>query len=386
MTQDDFLRAINLDEVTTHTDETGMTIFHYRNCNPDSDFNLKQLRGVIVNASGDVVCRRVGYTPMYVVDDVDTDITSILGVDEDTVVAVSRAVEGAMVTIYAGDRLSTARRSDAYNSFWGSSKSFGELFDECFPNWRDEMAKLSEAERKYSYTFFITHPDIYYVAPNQLHMGPSVTHIATYDGMNLVECPPTLGVQTAEKFHMTVRDVMNFMHSEKVNRSQYHGIYVVVNGLTYKFIRADYHQRLQIRGNTPDIQGRYLDLRRNDSEMLRQFIEMFPDQWNIFADIEYQLDQIYGMLHWAYRQRYIKGNYLWLAEPANHVLREIHERHMTMQNDMGVREPITAEDIAEYVDFEVPIFDIYRPLNDSKRTKTLWHMAEFLGRESDVFA
>lgn len=379
-TEDEFNNhfAMDIHRVSRRVDNiSGRKLYHYNECSMNDSFDLRQIRGVIFDSDGKLICRRMGYTPTYVIGKNSTNnVATILGINPSDNVNFTYATEGTMVTIYGGEYLSTSRSINAYQSHWGSTKSFGELFDECFPNWREKIAfseKIVDGAKNYSYTYFITHPEIRYAKPYNVKSKMSITHIATFNGMIQID-GNTLGIAKATQINSTAEELQSILENCNMDES-YHGVYVVFNGQTYKFITEEYNYMLEIRGNTPDLITRYLECRR-DTEKLTKLIDNFPESLPTFANVEYQLDLITGMLYKAYRERYVKGNYYWIAEPANHIVRDMHGLYSDLNN----------EDVTNYLDKNVSIFEIYLPTYASKHTKTLWYMANTLGKESGIYS
>ena len=125
-TETDTIKKIDQD------DTYKLELYSYTTCDLSSDTSVKQTRGVVVNALDDsVVLRSFNYTPEF--NEYQIDLIQPLLSDE----MVRKSLfydshEGSLLrAFYFMDKwfLSTHRKLDAFKTKWGSTETFGEIFE-----------------------------------------------------------------------------------------------------------------------------------------------------------------------------------------------------------------------------------------------------------------
>ena len=118
---------------------TGLHLYSYNNCDvsSESENDLKDCRGIILDKNGDLVSKGFPFTNEVVINK-NTFNDSVKTVDEDVLgehviksCDVFESHEGAIIRVFCyQDKwfVSTNRRLNAFKSKWSSRESFGEIF------------------------------------------------------------------------------------------------------------------------------------------------------------------------------------------------------------------------------------------------------------------
>ena len=109
------------------------------------------------------------------------------------------------------------------------------------------------------------------------------------------------------------------------------------NTFQIKVLNHDYSKLLKVRGNDPNIERRYLEIRQ-DPELSQSLKEMYFDKREIFEQIDKELEKIAIILHKIYMKRYVwnKGMYLKLPKEDHIFLTKCHEWHITNRSENKV--------------------------------------------------
>lgn len=232
--------------------------------------------------------------------------------------AVTEYVDGTLIRAYCLDSkdwyLSTNCVINAYNSYWGSAKSFGDLFDQClfgvdsgvhFAN-SSFAAKLNP---KCSYQFI-------------LKADSSVLcHIGTFDHILLqyvdVEGAIDGGVQAVKAsgtVYETVADIQAAVENDNYNGQGvifYPQAGAPTQAPRYKLLSQKFSKQRALLGNTPDLHLRSLQClaEGTDSQLLQEFAHV-PKITRAMAVVQEKLAVIIKEVHALYIEKYVKRNRL----------------------------------------------------------------------------
>ncbi len=323
--------------------QTGLQLWSYSHCTDDSSEAVKQCRGVVLDGDK-IVSRMFGYTKEYTEQDEDA-IRAELSLYDGQMYMVP-ALEGTIVRLfYSHNRwfLSTFRKLDAYNSRWGSDKTFGELFQKALlneythynPKFNETLGALEDPAHLFdrfcsilntenTYTFIIqTTTETRQVCKGQDPQRMWFMGLFDKDG----------------NFHPTAEDVPISSHFEKcknatvdiiMNRvkitdiSYHQGVMVYLpNNTQIKIAHSSYAELQAIRGNTPSIVSRYMEV-YNDEQTKNMLRTMYPERIWQFNTIDANIKNICGYIHRVYIGRYIKKQYIFVHPLLNYLLKELH--------------------------------------------------------------
>ena len=115
---------IDLNSVKIVDSLNDLSIYHYLDCDVNTDKETKKYRGVVMNNEGKTICRSFGFTPE--IDETDEELmTSVVEqfLKQENVRALE-AYEATLLRAYFHDEkwhISTCRKLDAFKSKWGSN-------------------------------------------------------------------------------------------------------------------------------------------------------------------------------------------------------------------------------------------------------------------------
>lgn len=246
-------------------------------------------------------------------------------------------------------RVSTGKKLDAFDSFWGTNESFGSQFEHAVEqiNGVSEMGLdlfFQSLDQNNKYFFLVplkgeqridsVREDNEYkvwlaaVEDNQGVIQMNVT-IDMY-GKNVWDYLPRIKFETREElkeyivnnYKTSVTGVM--IHNPEKN------VFV-------KIVHPEYLYKHRLRGNKPNIRERYIDLLKNnssDESVLRS-------QHDVLEQLNNRLKEKINLLHKQYCQRYIHKDYQLLPRYDHITLKECHAFYI--EN----RKPITAANVRE---------------------------------------
>lgn len=202
---------------------------------------------------------------------------------------------------------STNKCIDGKDSFWSCQKSFDELFWEIF-NTSDNLEILSHLDKNKTYFFVLNHRENRIVVNHKFN---NLIYISSID--NETQEEDFTNVFYNKSPHRNIRRVKNINNSiitenfdfESLYNKMYRGVIIKINGVSYKYDFKEYILLKSIRGNTPDIKTRYIEL-LNNPEALLIIEKSYPEYKNEFITIKRSLYNLYKKIHSLYIESHIK--------------------------------------------------------------------------------
>jgi hypothetical protein len=210
---------------------------------------------------------------------------------------VSKYVPGTLIRAYwtqSGWRISTTAVMNAYDSYWGSEKSFGDMVAESLggKHFAQATELLSELREHCSYQFILQ--------PGVLH------HIGTYDNINLkyvsqvlTNYPPIMTV-TCD----TLEDIRALLALNAHGVIFYPQAAEASQAPRYKMLTSTFSAHRALLGNTPDMYLRFIECWTEGTTA--QLMQTHPQFVPIGAAVMNGLNQAVVSLHEAYMKRYVK--------------------------------------------------------------------------------
>lgn len=333
-----------VDENIKLTDTYGeLKLYHYTECNDQSNEMIKRNRGIIRNAEDKIVCSSFGYTQEVCSNNPEL-IKSI--VSNFSQCHIYDAEEGATIRLfYHKDRwnISTHRKINAYFSKWGNPKckSFGELFMEglvwelkngCLKdvlfteeNVFDEYCNLLDINKTYAFLVRNCRENrIVCVEPEH----PQIFFIGSFDNKtNLLVEGNTSHISYPHLNNFSsIEDVITYVNNIDYTRKQGVIIYMP-NQTQLKILNPIYCDYFKIRGNEPSIKFRYLQL-RTDKNSVAMLYNLYPEFINEFEKYENILTDLGAKIHKSYIKRYINNEYISVPQPEYFIMQRCHEWHL----------------------------------------------------------
>lgn len=296
------------------------------------------IRGVILYVDekfrARVVCQSFPHTLDISVDEVDdADLTC------DTV--YSMAYEGTIMRMFNSPAtgkwyLSTHKSIDGRASKW-NGPPFGELFDEL---WGDEkeFAYDEYMREDRCYVFLVSHPQ------NRIVCKINTPSIRLVDVMGLTlgdECTlekehpyvgPKVSIQFSEGTEATLTDIKRDLkeYVRTMDWTEYTGIFcdtIHSDGMRicHKVIPDGYTLSREVRGNTPSIRMRYLQMYCvNDTDGMEALANLFPEHTDMFTATKVGVEvDVPAILCEKYAIRYEMGEYLRLSRGVYYILETV---------------------------------------------------------------
>ena len=242
--------------------------------------------------------------------------------------------------------VSTHKKLDAFESYWGSSKSYGELFkDEIYRMFltRNENSKLSRDEifdifldslpTDKHYTFLMCSNDENKVVSS---LNNKILFVGSFDRETNFYQPHTTGLSCVIDFEVPVKievessqDILDYM--EKVDYTHQQGIIAIRRDKfdLFKIINDTYKVKSMLRGNNSNLIYRYFQLvSLKETEMLLDFVDLFKNSQPAFLDAERDIMEMCIYLHQTYFMRYIQKKFVFVSPIYHSVLKSIHNWHI----------------------------------------------------------
>ncbi len=375
--------------------------YTFTECDENSPLVQQLYRGIIKNENGEVICQSFGYTPEFSHTDDENLIKFVEPVLKSSKCYVS--YEGSIIRLFYNKtsdntntcwQLSTHRKIDSFNSRWGSSKSYGELFVNALVerdatllegNTKDDNGNFvyekvieeytikNKLDKNYNYIFMITtsnenrivceneNNQVFFVGAfnsnnvvKRTHTFSELGYLPIFEYISPDKITNT-GFETPTLVDIKdMNELKEYVSNVDYKKSQ--GLIFITNeGRTVKVLNDKYYYYSKLRGNNPNILLRYLELQyEKDKQRVKEFVELYDDKRELFIEFGKVLDDICGNIYRKYRNRFVR-KMVSIAPPEQYyVIRELHDHFLRDK----VNNIVTPQRVAMYV-FEMSPERIY---------------------------
>ena len=310
----------------TDQDTSGNLVnYCYDNCDNNSLNDLKLVRGLIYKNNKPFI-KSFGYTPEYTINTIPDDVKQTITNNFQNL-RFFYSLEGTLLRLYWNDindkwYISTHKKLNARNSRWGSTKTYGEIIDSILP--KDFYNSLN---KDYCYLLILTpNEDNRIVCNTYLNQ---LFHVGTFDKDFNLSYDFDISIQKpVEVGFGSYFDLCEHLSNSTFPYYSHQGI-IICNDQTQtniKLINNIYNEFKKIRGNTPSVLFRYLEL-RNDQNDISNLKMMFPTHIDKFNYYEELIHTISRKLFNEYMLRYVKHQFKEVTSFEHFILKQAHSWH-----------------------------------------------------------
>lgn len=309
-------------------------------------------RGMIFkNTDNEIIANTFPYTEEYGI----ANICEIEKIISEGQWRFYKSYEGTIIRIIHAEQdgvvkrlVCTHKKLDAFESYWGSDKSYGELFkleiNRLFmlSNTASKLSKdevfdlfLDSLDTSKHYTFLLTSNDDNKIVSSK---NNKIYYVGSFDR------------ETNKYNYDTESDLFSFVkidYPERIDTtSSGNNIFDYVNSIDYtesqgllafrqdkfelfKVVNDRYKIKSLLRGNNSNLTYRYIQLKYiNNKEMLSEFIELFKNKMTDFVSTDNDIFNMAVYLHGIYYKRYIEKKFVYTDAVYHSVLKSIHAWHL----------------------------------------------------------
>jgi hypothetical protein len=361
-------KNMNIENTIDNIDNSDITdtfdnlkLYHFDKCDKTSDKQVKELRGNIYDFSDKLVCKTFPFISEYSKNEwkkMNDDNKNLKNIE------MFKAVEGTMIRVYFHDNqwhLSTHRKINAFDSYWGSKNSYGEMFLQAlsyqFMNVESEAVGENKEENdnknvlnvedkthlfdRFCEKLDTNHVYAFILTPNndsrivcEVFDSPAIYICGVFDKngkyLGLTdESIDKLGIEQIEK-------VDNFDEIDNINYLEHPGLIIYKKNDegdiddVVKVLVDDYVKLSKLRNNQANIKYRYFELRNNqnksfvDYKLFSDFLALYKNRDNDFKIFESNYLQLNELVFDKYQGRYVKKNFELLGKHLHYILLQCH--------------------------------------------------------------
>jgi hypothetical protein len=329
------------DQVEITDQEDNLRVLNYKECSNDSPMELKKVRGMVEEIdTGRILFKTFPYTEGYS----PSETSLVIGNIEDW--EVYHSIEGTMVRVFWYNGrwyISTHKKLNAFKSRWSSRKSFGEMFRDFWVgvSGGDENVLeklLDDLDQSYVYFFLIRfNHENRMVCQVEKDAKEHVLFIGRWkdEEVGLEREWPYMEkwrISSPKKLDLQVEEIPEYVQNIDINRYQGLILFHRQEHRHIKIISPEYERLYRVRGNNPNIRFRYLEVRQ-DLELRKEIINLYPPYQDIFLEYENILFQIAKLVRYYYIQRYIKNKYVTLPKEEYVLMKKCHDWYLSNRNE-----------------------------------------------------
>jgi len=277
--------------------------------------------------------------------------------------------------------VATHKKLDAFESYWGSYVSYGELFqNEIYSmflkhNPDSELSNdkvfelfLDSLDTSLHYTFLLTSNDENKIVSS---LNNKIFFAGSFDRETNKYNPPET-TNSSQLFPFDIPEQINFKTSqdiidyiEKVDYKESQGILAIQKDefKLFKVINDEYSRKTLLRGNNSSLIHRYLQLKFiGDDQMFFEFMDLFNYKIQLFQQIESDIQNLALYIHSVYYARYIEKTFVYVNPVFHSVLKSIHYWH-----NMDKRKNITTLKVVYQKLQETDYNTVYKLMKEYKK-------------------
>lgn len=337
-------KDINDDDIVDTFED--LKLYHFDKCENTSSKSVKELRGNIYDFADKLVCKTFPFVSEYTKDEWKKIERNEKNVE------YFKAVEGTLVRLYIYNNkwhLSTHKKINAFDSYWGSNDSYGTMFIQAlkyhFMNENEEKEMEVENESHIFDRFCEKlNPDHVYafiLTPNndsrivcEVFESPVfyVCGVFDKDGkyLGLID-------ENIDKLNLyTLEKVNNFDEIDNINHFEHPGLIMYKTNddgsidEIVKIITNDYAKLAKLRNNQSNIKYRYFELRNNQNsslenyKMFADFLALYKNRDRDFKSFESDYLRLNELVFDEYRSRHVNKNFKMLGKHLHFILLQCH--------------------------------------------------------------
>lgn len=262
---------------------------------------------ILKKTTNEIVCFGFPYTQEVKVNDAAPFSGSIVA---------SEYIDGTLIRAFhdgSNWRLSTNGSINAYDSYWISSKSFGELFDAflcriyaepvSFPN----SPLTQRLDTACTYEFILMDPSVhlqYSKKSSVYHVGTFSNKTQQYVNYTVDRHIPVPESFTCDSFSQLVEKLAS--NPDKSGYVFYSSAHKASQLTRCKLLSEEYLKRRQLLGNTPNMYLRYLECKADGTD--KDLLTCFPHLRYFSSWVEHCLKSVAKTVHQAYSDKFILKN------------------------------------------------------------------------------
>jgi hypothetical protein len=233
-------------------------------------------------------------------------------------IVASEYIDGSLIRAFHDGsiwRLSTNGVINAYNSFWISDKSFGELFDDCLSRIYKEKTLFAESklakmlDKNCSYQFILSHPSVHLIH-SICHKTPRsfIYHVGTYSNSEqvYVSRPMDKHIHSPKTAICTSLDELQTKLPGAKGYILYSEVHKATQSPRYKLLSPEYLSLRKLIGNTPNLYLRYLECVAEGTH--KELIYCFPNLRFYSSWVDRCLVDVSKTVFSAYVEKFMKKN------------------------------------------------------------------------------
>lgn len=290
---------------------------------------VNHIRGTIIHITPDGECKILAQSFPFS-DDINVEELSSGNFSFDETYRVTEVYEGTVIRIYKGPitgewYFSTHKKIHGRKSKW-SGPTFGDIFDSMWMPEENNFDNYFKSDR--CYIFILAHPENKLVCSFE----PNIRLVAIHnfdqvfnDGyssdykitnnLKLEKTHPHVIIHNDTFSNLTSKDELKeIVNSIPFSRST--GVFVYKLDETrkkfvdyYKLTSSEYLSKRLLRGNEPNLKLRYLEFKIENSDRLKEFLELFSESTYLFNDVDKEFDRLTIYLKKFYNRRYKNKEY-----------------------------------------------------------------------------
>lgn len=312
-----------------HDREQNLYIIKHCHKSDKTNMIVKECDGIILDSKCNIVCYSGKYGDVVSYYDIDAKINNINNLIDEY--EFFEFLDGSCIRMYYFNNtwnVGTKGHTNAEKSKWSSEKNFLLLFQEALVNYPDFNTEVFDKNN--TYVFLLQHTENKIVCPvdaNKIYL------LDVYNNQDMVKLnSKNLNLNVDTIMNLTIKnvnDIKIFLELQDISNK---GIYINNKNNNDKLFVFNklYDDRQKIKGNTLDINKRYLNLRCGNRS--HKFLEQFPEYYETIKQLEKNIYDNVLHIHSLYIKKHVKKENITISQNEYKYLFPIHGYYLRTGN------------------------------------------------------
>lgn len=278
---------------------------------------------------------------------------------------ITESIEGSIIRIFFADNqwfISTTRKLNAFQSRWGGKDSFGILLSQSlehrystcleFKEWIESSDVNSTHSILDKFLSLLQREQVYEFILECTKQTRRVCTPKSFPKLYLINENISLPLPSPKEYNFSsIRDAFTLVDNS--DPFQFAGLFLDFGSEYIHLVSHEYKRWLKVRGNTPNLLIRYLELHRNDAtESITDLRELCTEYRNEFEQYNRIISQICQELFDYYIDRYIRKTFVFVSPEYHLILKKCHQDYIDSIREQKEKQKISIQKVKKYL-FEV---------------------------------
>lgn len=279
-------------------------------------------------------------------------------------IVIEQSIDGTLINLYYyDDKWNTSTKSVIDGKcYWNNEeKTFKQLFENILKDMKFNYGLL---DKSYNYSFVLCHPDARNVSKYEKE---KIYHISSRNLNSLKECDIDLGITKPEILKLNGSNKLSVNNYDQLDNLLQKIDYNVEGYMIYTKnrlerikLKGERHVYVKnLKGNQPNSLYRLLEIRM-DEQKLKEFLQYFPEYFELATNIEVAIDELAQAILFFYTKTKKNKEHINIPKLYQKPVLDLHQEYLRLMDKYNPKKhsykpSITLAKIIHYLNYEIEV-------------------------------